>query len=354
MLRYLEIKEEVKKIIATMPHNAKLMSRPLLTKKLDTSRATLDKAIAELIEEGFLEAKGGSGTYVVGQYAKDRGSWGVIIPSIAEEVYPAMVLGIENIAQGYGINLILCNSDNNADKQGEYIDRLLRTGVSGIIMVPVITNDPSVNCILNDQLSKINVPIVFCNRMLSGISASMVTSNNFYGGYLAANHLLRQGYRQPAYIAHKEYATSLERLQGFLAAMAENGLAMQNKRIVLHCEESTDDLAYKEMKRQLDTDTSIDSVFCFNDYIARGVYKAIKDHGLSIAADIGVIGYNNEKLCDTMEPKLTSISFKNMEIGQQAARTLWKLVQGEPQEECRYFFFQPELIVRESCTGPRK
>lgn len=359
MLRYLEIKEQLRKEILLMQPNEKLPSRPSLCRKLDTTRTTLDKAIRELIDEGLLTAQNGSGTYVAEQDMERmavKGSWGVIVPNIMESVYPSMVRGIENVAQKNGFTITLCNSDTSVKKQERYVQQLIRSGVAGIIIVPVITDDPRKMYALYEQLCKITTPLVFCNRNVPKIDVPFVTSNSFYGGYLATKYLTGRGYQHIAYISRENYCTSMERCQGYLAALVEAGLEIDRDIIVLQGRGnwSNEEAGYMEMKRLLEENHTMDAVFCFNDYVARGVIKAVRERGLTVSDEIGIIGYDNEIFCEIMDPPMTSVSYHNMEIGEKAAELLCNMIQKREMPEFKYYLYEPEVIVRASCMGPVK
>lgn len=227
MKRYLEIKEELIKIIAEMEPGKPLPSRPKLCEKLETTRTTLDRAMQELEKEGIVYSKSGSGTYAIG-ILKGKidtvENWGVIVPSISEDIYSLLTRGIENIACRHGANIILCNSDNNPEKQRCYIERLLLSGVSGFIIVPIISYNVEVSNILYGTLLKSNIPFVLCNRSVEGIHAPTVRSNDFYGGYIATKHLISKGYRSIAYIAETMYSVSIERCQGYISALNGKGI----------------------------------------------------------------------------------------------------------------------------------
>lgn len=355
MLRYQDIKLKVKDELSKMKPSDKLPSRTYLCKKLDTTRATLDKAIKELESEGYLVSKKGSGTYVtdlITDQIKYEGNWGVIIPNIMDDIYPGIVCGIEDAAQKYGASITLCNSNNDPNKQELYIKRLIQSGVSGFIIVPVVTNDMHENYRLYRQLKESNIPFVFCNRSVDGIDVPVVSSNSFYGGYIATRHLIEKGYRNIAFIARKKYRTTIERCHGYISALVENGMEVNHNNIILQCKESSEPSGYAEMIRILESGDKVDAVFCFNDKVARGVYKALNDMKISISKEIGLIGYDNEDFCEKTTPKLTSVSYKNIEIGGKAAEILWKMINNKPLPDFNYYLFQPEIVVRESCKGP--
>lgn len=357
MLRYKEIKIALMEEIAKLRTNERLPSRPILCNRLATTRTTLDKAINELVAEGVLHSKNGSGTYVTGTgdpLSVQSGSWGIIVPNVMESIYPALVRGIENVAQQYNVNIILCNSDNNADKQEQYIRRLIQSGVSGFIIVPVISNDVKENFRLYSQLTEAMTPFVFCNRSVDGISVPVVTSNDFYGGYIATKHLIQNGYRNIAYISRTKYKTSVDRCQGYISALIENGIEVNRRLIVMEEKDKQQPEGYNSMKSLLTMGEKIDAVFGFNDQVTQGVYLAIQEAGLAISDDIGVIGYDNTEICERSIPKITSLAYKNVEIGEKAAEVLWSRINGQISSDFDFYLFQPEIIVRDSCLGKKR
>jgi DNA-binding LacI/PurR family transcriptional regulator len=361
MLRYKVIKNQLVTEIAGMNVNDRLPSRLELCKRLDTTRMTVDKAIKELVSEGVLISRQGDGTFVAA--AKEEpsvhaGSWGVIVPDVTDGFYSKIVRGVENVAQGYGINVILCNSDFDFDKQEQYIKRLSYSGVSGLIIVPVVCGENRENHLLYNQLSELKVPFVFCARNAYGINAPVVTSNNFYGGYIATKHLLGKGYRHIAYISQQKYNASIDRCQGYIEALLENGIEINRKLIIIMDDKShTQPDGYEMMKKILASDQVVDAVFCFCDKITPGVYQAISEAGLAVSNDIGVIGYDNTDICEKLNPAVTTVAYKSLEIGTKAAEILYKLVNKEnfsDFSDFEYYLFQPELVVRDSCLGLRK
>lgn len=360
MLRYKEIKNMLLQELAKMSPGDKLPSRPKLCKTLDTTRGTLDKAIKELEEEGFLSSKNGSGTYLVELFdapIQNAVSWGIIVPDIMQTIYSGLVRGIENVAQQYGVNIVICNSDNEPQKQAQYIKRLMLSHVSGIIIVPVITNSIRENFQLYNQLMDISIPIIFCNRSPEGINVPVVTSNDFYGGYIATKHLIACGYQKIAYIADKKYITSIQRCQGYISALIEADMEVNRKLISFNSpdtESGSYQKGYDAVLNLLEFEPDLDAAFCFNDRVAEGVHAALIKASRSISDDFGLIGYDNSDICDRLTPRLTSVSYKNTEIGNKAAELMWKITTSEYIPDFEYYLFQPDIIVRESCLGKNR
>lgn len=350
MLRYKEIKNNLLYEISKHPPGTKLPSRPILCRNLDTTRTTLDKAIKELIEEGFLTSGKGSGTYVVGLIEgvpATSASWGIIVPNVMEAIYSGLVRSIENNATKYGLNLIICNSDNDPDKQEQYVKRLLLSGVSGMVIVPVVSNDIRINFRLYNQLVSANTPFVFCNRSVEGINVPTITSNDFYGGYIATNHLIKKGYKKIAYISKIKYKTSIDRCQGYISALMENDFTIDRDLIVF-----SDD-PYSSVQSLLFDTPDIDAFFCFNDSIALSCYKAITDLKLEVSDDIGLIGYDNTDSCLMVIRNISSVSYMQHEIGQKASEILWKLQNNKEVLDFEYYLVKPSIVDRDSCLGPK-
>ena len=353
-MRYQEIKKQLIEIIGTMDPGTRLPSRPIMCKQLDTTRTTLDRAIKELESEGVLSSRNGSGTYVVGLIAGTAPhieNWCIIVPNVMDDIYPSLIRGIENVASSRGANLVLCNSDNDADKQDRYIKRLLVSGVAGFIIVPVVSGSAAMSYKLYDTLLDSKTPFVFCNRGVEGIQAPLVKSNDFYGGYIATKHLIQKGYRNIAYIAQMKYQTSTERCQGYISALLEQDIEI-NRRLIILSRGDDSRSTYDVAKQLIAEEPHLDAVFCFNDYVAHDVCRAIQDCGLRVSDDIGVIGYDNIAANTSVTPQLTSVAYKSMEIGEAAANVLSDLIQGKPTStNFNFYLFQPSIVERESCCG---
>ena len=136
MYRYEQLKQSILQEIATLEPYQRMHSRPALCKKYNVARATVDKALSELVSEGKLYSVRGSGTYVApslpSSAADSVQSWGVILPNIANDICPQLVRGIEDCAQQHGINIMICNADNDVRKEKMYLQRMARSGVSGM------------------------------------------------------------------------------------------------------------------------------------------------------------------------------------------------------------------------------
>lgn len=353
MLRYKEIKQMLKELISSMKNGDRLPSRTVLSKQLDSSRATIDKAIAELTEEGMLESRFGSGTYVARRLegvVKNAVNWCLIVPDISEALYAKLSSGVESVARENNANVILCNSESSAEKQAEYVSRLIMTGIDGFIIVPAITKSVTQSLVLYRSLQQSHIPFVFCNREVEGVLAPIIKSNDYYGGYIATLHLIDKGYRHIAFLARQRYRTSIDRCQGYIAALQRRGIPIERERILM-IEDGTVQDCHDQLLRLMLSDTPVDAVFCFNDTIAFGAMNAVRECGLRVSDDIGIIGYDNIDACAGSTPPLTSVSYQADEIGRTAAHVLMKHMSGRLTGGFAYWLMEPEIDVKASCLG---
>lgn len=348
-LRYMQVKEQLVQLIASLKPHDRLPSRTILSETYQAARTTIERAISELIGEGLLYARDGSGTYVTERptgrtIEPDKGiaNWGLLIPDILHYIYPGIVRGVSDIASDREINLIICNTDNEYEKQTKYIHKLAGSGVQGVVIVPAISGTVDLNPFY--RLQEADIPFVFCHRFVEGIQAPRVISNNFYAGYIATKHLLANGYERIAYISRPVYSTSSERYQGYVSALMEANIQVRPEWVLFEPTFETEGEGYFSAQRMLRMEERPDAIFCFNDGIAKGVCDAAAEMGLAVGSELGIVGCDNTNICETLPIKLTSVKFQTYEMGAIAAR----LLEDRPSQDNQTVVLQPELWIRES------
>lgn len=360
---YIKIRRHLQREIAQTPPDTKIRSRRDLMREFGVSRTTIDRAISELIGQGYLYSKNGSGTYVADKQNHKPGterlnSWGLLLPDIRHYTYPGILRGIEHVSFKNGVNLIVGNIENQAARQTSYLRKFIDSQVGGVIIVPARPN-PAGD--LEGQLFKMlqeleaeGIPFVFCNRNTLGIEAPQVVSNDFHGGFLAASHLFGQGYGRIAYISHPRYAISLNRYMGYLSALELAGVKADQQLVAFSDSWEFETPGYREMGRLLDGPQPPDAVFCFTDLIAKGAYHAVCERGLVPGRDVGIVGYDDTLICRSLEAPLTSVKIHSFEMGREAAQLLFKVALQTNVDRNASIILTPDLVVRESSTrrGP--
>lgn len=353
-------------MINELPLGTRLPSRTSLCKRLDTNRRTLDKAINELCEVGVLYSIKGSGTFVNSLMKETEHrieNWGLILPNLEMPVFANIAVSVERYTSSRKIHLILCNSCEDLDKQEGYIRRLIKSPVSGIIVIPVINERTAARTNTYIKLLEDKMPVVFCCRTFTGCNWPVVMINNFYGGYIATKHLIKQGYQNIAFIAihdHNEGRVTEERCQGYISALMEANIPINYQWIIFENKSEDNEITYARIRELLAKrdcgemcEGAIDAVFGVNDETCRIIYQIISDCGLKVSDSVGVIGFDNVNYCGKMIPPLSSLTYDGKDIGFMASEILWGISHGEClRQDYKYYFCQPRLILRKSCLGP--
>lgn len=348
-LRYIQIKDLLIRRISSLKPHDRLPSRTVLSETYEAARTTIERAVSELIGEGVLYARDGSGTYVAETNSNRAGNnslksknWGLLIPDIMHYNYPDIVRGASDVASDHDVNLMICNTDNDYDKQTRHIQKLIDSRVQGVIIVPAIYGRMDLNPFI--KLKEEGIPFVFCQRMLEGIQVSSVISNQFFAGYMAVKHLIAQGCKRIGFISRPVYSASSERYQGYVCALEEAGIPIRQEWTVFESDFESEGEGYYSALRMMGQDERPDGIFCFNDRIARGAYKAAAELDLTVGSDIRIVGCDNTDICDMLPTKLTSVKFQSNKMGVQAAQLL---LEGRAHDKL-IVVLQPELIIRES------
>lgn len=356
MLRYQEIQQALLDIVLKMKPGEKIPTRETLSKKLEVSRATVDKAVNELVKDGILFAVKGGGTYINAlrdEIGVCKETWGLVLSNRTVPVFLEIEDGIRRYAEQRNIKVIVCDAQDDLNKEETYIRRMIDSPVSGMVMVPVASHDIYMNYKIYNHLLTRRVPLVFCSRNIPGVNVPTVMINNYYGSFLATRHLIEKGYRKIAFVAEQNISkgrVTEERCQGYISALMERDIRIRHRLILPDCADTED---IYEKVRDLIRAGEIDAVFGINDAVCCVIYQAILDQRLRVSDDIGVIGFDNQNTCELLDPHLSSITYCGGEIGRTAAEIIWRQAHktfhpiGFP-----YYFCRPQLVERESCLGP--
>lgn len=274
---------------------------------------------------------------------KQTSTFGLIIPDIKNIFYADLTRSVEDTANRFGFNIVLCNTDNDLNKEAEYIDFLLAKGVDGIIFSTPEVRDHNIKEVVENYPE---LPVVILGSKLPGINISEILVDNFDGGYIATNHLLELGHNQIAFFSGgaDSYA-SIERHKGFQYAMSEKKVKINEDFVIF--DKFYIESGYRNALKLLTQKDRPTAIFAASDAIAVGIYKAARELKLSIPNDLSVIGFDNSQYAEIVTPMLTTIHTPIIEMGERAMEIAIKTL-----KEKRIFketlVFHPTLIERES------
>ena len=269
---------------------------------------------------------------------------GVIIPDITNPFFASVVKGIEEGSRDQSYNLLLCNTDEVADRQ----DRMLRT-LLGLVDALILT--PAIESVeVPDALRRHEVPVVLLDREFGEeLGFDSVLVDNAGGARQAATYLAQIGHERIGVISGPlESTPGRLRHEGFLAGMEEAQLTTEPGLTVVG--DFREIGGYVGMKSLLAADPPT-AVFVANNLMAMGALRACKEAGVVIPSDLSFVSFDDLELGNLLEPAITTISRSAIAQGALAMSLLAERLSGEAPVEARKCVLEARLTVRDSCIA---
>lgn len=270
---------------------------------------------------------------------------GVIVPNL-DHVLSLMVRGIDEVALEAGYTVMVCQSNESFGREMVNTRRLMNSLVDGFIIS--VTSETKVF----DHFKKIleqDIPLVAFDRVSTDLSAPRVVLDNKDGGFQATEHLIQQGYKRIAILAGpSNLAISNHRLEGYLSAIKKYKIK-PDSQLIIHCD-FNQEYAYNATRDLLQMKRRPDAIFAISDRMAIGAMQAIKDAGLTMPHDIGLVGFNNDPVVNLVTPGISSVDQPAFELGKTAAKLFLERLHNDNNMGNTEIVLKPRLIVRESST----
>ena len=361
--RRISIEIEAAILDGRYPTGSQMPSEPRLAAQFGVSRGTLRQALANLRQDGYLEAVPGRGSFVrspapVVVEARRR-VVGIIVPSITRPALPEVLIAVEDELHSRGYSLLIGNSGNTREQEVGRIQRILDEGVSGLIVLPF---DGQPDTSLYRRLVDSGFPIVLIDRHIVGLPTDAVLADNVGGAFTAVSHLVALGCRRIAFVSSDNITTTsvAERLQGYQLALAAAGITAGRNLIftqlpVVPPWPYDEDRITREnarvIARFLGTAPVPDAVFALHDRIAMSVLEAAAEIGLRVPEDLAVVGFDNDPLAEKLRVPLTTIAQPREQIGRMAASLLADRIEGRRTIVARTVL-PTSLVIRQSSGAP--
>lgn len=268
---------------------------------------------------------------------------GVIVPNL-DYVLATMVKGIDEVALEAGYTVMVCQSNESFGREIVNTRRLLDSLVDGFIIS--VSSETKVF----DHFKKIQekkMPVVMFDRLIPNLQAPGVRIDNMDGGYQATEHLIEQGYKRIAILAGpKNLGISNSRMEGYLNALKKYRIK-PDPDLMIHCD-FNQHYAYLATEELLSMKKRPDAIFTISDRMAIGAMLAIKEKGLRMPQDIGLVGFNNEPVVSLVTPGISSVDQPAFELGKMTAKLFIETVHNNNDMSMVEEVLKPKLIVRES------
>jgi DNA-binding LacI/PurR family transcriptional regulator len=275
-------------------------------------------------------------------------SIGVIVCEIANSYFSQIINGIESIAYNHGYNVIIAQSRESFDREMLNLQYLTSRSIDGLIIsISTETKDFS----YFKELHQKGLPIVFFDRIVDEIETHKVIADNFKGAYDATVHLINCGYQRIASISNPELLSiTKERLAGYKAALADNGIKF-NEEQIKYCQHGgmivseVEDVVNELFKMK----QKPDAIFASADKLTTSCLRILKAKGLKVPEDIGLIGFSNSDLTELLDPPLSIIKQPAFEMGEVAMNLLLQLIESKrPVTDFETKVLSTELLIRGS------
>ena len=257
---------------------------------------------------------------------------GLIVPDITNPFFPELARAIEDVALKEGFTVILCNSDEQHEKELRYIESLQQKYIAGFII--------ATNQLPKDTYRSLNVPVVLLDRVLDADLPS-VTSQNEMGALMAVQYLIEKQAKEILFISGpNDLEPVQQRLAGFKKGAANMTTHIYESPFDFNAAEK---IAYDALQKH----SSVDAVFASSDMIAFGVLKAANSLKIDIPNDLQVIGFDGIALGAIVTPGLTTIAQDIYALGETAANMLVTLIKGETLQQ-EHQMIATKLVIRET------
>lgn len=269
---------------------------------------------------------------------------GVIVPELANHFFSSVLSGIEEVAEKHNYNVLICQSHENYAKEIKNVETLIKTQVSGII------TSLSKTTFKYDHFQELidrDIPVVFFDRICTGIDTSKVVVDDYTGTFTATEYLIKTGCERIAFFsAPPHLEISKNRKNGYLDALRKHHVLVDERLIHIA---DTKKSGYTIAREILQNNDRPDGFMAMNDYTASGIILAAKQLGLKIPEDVSVCGFSNSNISHDTDPLLTTVDQHPKKVGEEAMELLLEKINSEDKSLIKKNrVIKTDLILRHS------
>ena len=357
-IKYIEIFEHYRDKILSgeKAYGEKLPTEQEIVEQFSVSRHTVRQSISELEKQGYIYREKSKGAFVekLDKEKKTKSKMVIVITTyLSEYIFPFLIRGIEEVLSKNGYDILLLSTNNEKEKERVQLKKLLEYDVIGAIIEPTAIALENTNLDYYKQIDKNNIPYVMINASYDKEKQSYVTLDDEKGGYMSCKHLLELGHNRIAGLFKEDDIQGIERKKGYLRALEENNIQVDNTIIGRYKTFEEDFYIEGFTKSLLKRNDKPTAIFCYNDKVAMKVIKIAKELGIKIPVDLSIVGYDNdETISNALEGGITTISHPKEKLGEKAAEILISLI-NKKQKQIHYIF-DPQIIVKDSTATLEK
>ncbi|MCL6586775.1 MAG: LacI family transcriptional regulator [Anoxybacillus sp.] len=324
--------------VAKLANVSKSTVSQYLNKRYEYMSEETRKRIAQAIEELGYQPN------VIARSLKQKttATIGVIVFNMLHMLTTQVLHAIEEECQKRGFHVIICNSNDDPEKEKKYVNMLLAKQVDGLIVFPTGKNEEVYRHLVEERF-----PLVFVDRMVPGVEVDSVLLDNFKAAEMAVDYLASHGYDRIAIVLPPLVAYNvprMERFEGFRIAMEKRGFVVDENNIIA----VTPALLPDELKKRFAKPERPNALFAINDLTLMGVLRFVKETDICVPEDLAIINIDDVPFADIYTPRLTTIAQPTFSMGKKATEQLFVQIEQKRKGKPRVFRFSPILKERTS------
>ena len=267
---------------------------------------------------------------------------GVIIPEFTHFYFSSVLAGIEEEASARGYLIMVAQSGESYEREVRICQSFYENKVCGIIVSQAKDTHRYDHF---ERLMEAGVPLVFYDRICTGVNASRVVVDDYMGAFNAVTHLVETGCKRIAfYGSAPTLEISKNRFNGYKDALLKHGLKF-DESITRICDNHAD--AEAITPELLEGEHVPDGFFAVNDDTAIGILYTAKRMGFRVPDDISICGFTNGQRAVACDPMLTTVEQRGVKVGEEAADILIDQVEGIlPRDKAERRVVRTRLVVR--------
>lgn len=267
---------------------------------------------------------------------------GLLISDIQNPFFTSVVRGVEDAALRRGYHVFLCNTDENPEREEEYIIELDKKRVDGLI---VASSAPRHNHAR--RLREEEVPFVFMDRVVESVEADVIRVNNRAGMRAAADHLVDLGHRRIGMVSGPlDLAPGYERYHGLKEALEELGVGLDESLVRFGDFMKTS--GQKGAEELLGLGEPPTALVTANNQMTLGAMLAVRQLGVKIPDELSLVGFDDVEWAPLADPPLTAVAQPTYDLGYGAGEMLLDRIEGVAEDGRRVRLLDPWLVVRDS------
>ena len=301
------------------------------------SRQTVRSALRVLEEEGLIEKRQGSGSYIRPRKSESPSRHIAVIATFIDDyIFPSILHDVQNIFAKNGFSTLIYITENSVGKERKILEELAESNIDAILIEGARTALPTPNGKLFEAFRKKGIPILFFHGIYRNISSfPSVLDDNEGGGYMLGRYLTGKGHREIAGIFKSDDSQGEERYLGLVKAMTDAGMEINDSRFSWYDTEDRKSImngnGYGRDRLMSFIDqihNEVTAIACYNDEIAYNLIRILTGRGIRVPEDIAVVSFDNSFYSQISPIPITSLGHRKSRIGMVAAELLIDMIRG--------------------------